>query len=195
MLKKSISFIILFLTFSVISFSQEEETVLSAPENWQSEIIPFPLSFAQEIDLVGFEDLRFAPKWSDSTNQNFWTYMFVWYVEKSSPMTETKLTEYFNLYYDGLMGIDNNNSADTTNSNQLDKTLCLFVKTGEGFTGKMRVYDRFFTRDYIILNIKVTESFCPETNKQIILCDISPKAFDHELWEIFDDVKLIVDCN
>lgn len=195
MLKKSISFIILFLTFSFISFSQEEETVLSAPENWQSEIIPFPLGFAQEIDLVGFEDLRFAPGWNDPNNQEFWTYMFVWYVDMGLPMTENKLTEYFNMYYDGLMGVDDNNKSDTTNLNQLDKTLCLFVKTSEGFTGKMRTYDRFFTKDYITLNIKVKESFCPETNKQIIRCNISPKPFNQDVWGIFDEVKLDIKCD
>ena len=182
--------IFIFTTHTNI-YAQEQETVLSSPDNWQSEILTFPLGFAQDIDLVGFEDLRFAPGWSDSTSQEFWAYMFVWYVEKNSAMTEQKLTEYFNSYYDGLMGINN---RDTTKINQLDKTICLFIKTTEGFTGKMRVYDRFFTKDYIILNIKIKESFCDNTNKQIILCDITPKNFNHEVWNIFDDVKIKIKC-
>lgn len=160
-----------------------------------SEIIPFPLGFAQEIEFEGFEDLRFAPQWSDPSYKNFWTYCFVWYIEMDSAMTANKLTNYFNLYYDGLMGINHHNQADTTNTNQLEKTLSLFVKTEEGFTGKMRTYDRFFTKDYITLNIKVKEYFCPETNKQIILCEISPKTFDNKVWKTFDDVKLIAECN
>ena len=57
---------------SLISFGQENESVLSAPDNWLSEIIPFPLGFAQQIEFVGFEDLRFSPEWSDSTSQQFW---------------------------------------------------------------------------------------------------------------------------
>lgn len=180
---------------SLITFSQENETVLSAPDNWKSEIIPFPLGFAQEIDFVGFEDLRFAPSWSDSTSENFWTYMFVWYIEKEAAMTENKLTETFNKYYDGLMGVNLKNEEGVINPNNLDKTICLFIKTNEGFTGKMRVYDRFFSKDYITLNIVVRESFCSETNKQIILCNISPKALDNEVWGIFDDVKLNVKCD
>lgn len=191
---KSILFILFFLLNAFNSLSQEEETVLIAPDNWQSEIIPFPLGFAQEINLVGFEDLRFAPGWNDPNSQEFWTYMFVWYVEIGSPMTESKLTEYFNMYYDGLMGVDDNNRRDTTLSYQLDKTLCLFVKTNEGFVGKMRTYDRFFTKNYITLNINVKETFCPKTNKQIILCNISPKPFEDKVWEIFDDVILKVKC-
>ena len=177
---------------SVFSFGQEKETVLSAPDNWKSEIIPFPLGFAPSIDFVGFEDLRFSPGWKDSTSQEFWAYSFVWYIEKNSAMTESKLTEYFNSYYDGLMGVDLNDQSD---SYRIDKTLCLFIKTNEGFVGKMRVYDKFFSKDYMTLNIKVKESFCPKTNKQIIFCDISPKAFDHAVWGIFDDVELSVECD
>ena len=97
-------------------------------------------------------------------------------------MTESKLTESFNSYYDGLMGVNFNNQTDTTNSNRLDKALCLFIKTSEGFTGKMRVYDTFFSKDYMTLNIKVKEYFCAISNKQIILCDISPKSLDNKLW-------------
>jgi hypothetical protein len=187
-------FLFFFTTISIISYGQEHETILKAPDKWLSEILPFPLGFAQEIEFIGFEDLRFTPTWSDSTSQEFWTYMFVWYVEKGEPMTENKLTEYFNLYYDGLMGVDHNNRIDSTGTNQLDKTISLFVKSDIGFTGKMRVYDRFFTKDYMVLNIKVKESFCLSSNKQIIWCDISPAAFDHEIWNKFKEVSLAVKC-
>ena len=195
MYKKNLLILILFVINSAISFSQEHETVLTAPENWQSEIIPFPMGFAPAIDFVGFEDLRFAPGWNDPNSEEFWTYFFVWYIETYGAMTESKLTETINSYYDGLMGVDMHNQADTTKSNQLDKTFCLFIKTDEGFSGKMRVYDRFFTKDYLTLNIKVRETFCPKTDKQIIFCDISPKAFDHKVWGIFDDIKLKVACD
>lgn len=194
MLKKTMLFLMLFLASILPVFGQEKETVLTSPDTWQSEIIPFPISFAPEIDLKGFEDLRFAPGWADSTSQEFWTYTFVWYVEEKSAMTEAILTEYFNYYYDGLMGVNRINKADTANLVKLDKTLCLFIKTDEGFSGKMRVFDNFFTKDYLILNIKVKESFCPEMKKHIISCDISPKSFDHLVWEIFEEVKIKVDC-
>jgi hypothetical protein len=192
--KNLISVLILLSVNIVISHGQENETVLSAPENWKSEIIPFPLGFAQDIDLVGFEDIRFSPNWSDVNGENFWTYMFVWYIEKNDAMTEAILTTYFNSYYDGLMGVNVVNNEGVVNPNKLDETICLFVKTEEGFTGKMRVYDRFFSKNYIVLNMKVSESFCTRTNKQIILYEISPQPFDHAVWEIFNKVELKLDC-
>ena len=67
------------LTFLVVIFcvlesvAQVPKTVLDAPEGWRAEIIDFPLSFAPEIDLTGFEDIRFSPGWADSTSIDFWT--------------------------------------------------------------------------------------------------------------------------
>lgn len=195
MKKKSLALLLLITMVHTFSFAQETESVLSAPGNWKGEIIPFPINFAPDIDLVGIEDLKFAPSWRDSSSQEFWTYTFVWYVDIGPAMSESKLTEYFNYYYDGLMGIDYKNKADSTGLKQLDKTLCLFVKTEEGFTGKMRVYDNFFTKDYMTLNVKVKESFCNSSNKQVIFCDISPQSFDHKVWDLFDEVKLKEDCD
>lgn len=194
MYRKTLLILFLFTISITTSFSQEQESVLTAPETWISEIIPFPMGFAPDIDFVGFEDLRFAPGWNKSGQDDFWAYSFVWYINTYGAMTETKLTETFNSYYDGLMGVETHNKADTTKLDQLDKSLCLFIKTDEGFSGKIRVWDRFFTKDYLILNIKVKEYFCSETNKQIVLCDISPKPFDHQVWGIFEEVQLKVEC-
>ncbi len=195
---KFISTISLLVT-ATIGQSQDEhrkpETVLTSPEEWKAEIIPFPLGFARSIDLVGFEDIRFAPGWSDSTQQDFWAYSFVWYVDSSGAMTEDRLTDYFNAYYNGLMDIDHHNKmVDTAKVNQMPETMSLFVKTEEGFTGKMHTYDRFFTKDYLTLNIKVTEQYCSQTKKQIVRCDISPGRFSDPVWKIFKDVKLLEPC-
>ena len=193
LLISSIMTIIMFAV-SVEIYSQEHHSILKAPENWQSELIDFPISFAPAIELTGIEDLRFSPGWSDTTSQEFWTYMFVWYVDFTTPLSEDKLSTYFDLYYDGLMGVDNNNQSDSINSNPLDKTISLFVQTTEGFTGKLRVYDRFFTKDYMMLNVKVTESFCPKIKKQIILCEISPKDLSHDVWKIFENIQFTGIC-
>lgn len=195
MCEKSVLVPILFILTVVMTFGQVKKTAMSAPDNWKSEIIPFPMEFAPEINFVGFADLRFSPGWSDSTSQEFWTYSFVWHIEKDSAMTENRLAENFNSYYDGLMLVGLKSKTDATDSNKLNKTLCLFVKTNKGFIGKIRVYDRFFTKDYITLNIKVKESFCTKTNKQFILCQVSLKTIGQEVWDIFNDVRLNVNCN
>ena len=196
MKSKSIIFNLLFLLLAgLFGLAQEEEPVLIAPDGWRSEILPFPLSFAPELEFEGVEEIQFAPGWSDPESAEFWAYSFVWYIEKQSPMTEQLLTESFNFYYDGLMTAVAENQKDSVPAPQFDEALCLFVKTEDGFTGKMRVFDAFFLKDYITLNIKVRESFCLPTDKQIVIFDISPKSLDDELWRIFDNVKLKAPCD
>jgi hypothetical protein len=191
--KKITALLLIMLCFTATSFGQEEKTVLSAPDSWLKEIIPFPLSFAPSIPYVGFEDLRFAPDWSDSTNQNFWTYMFVWYVDKSAPVNKESLSKYFNAYYDGLMQIEDQNK-DTFKDKPLQKTYSAFIKMANCYTGEMRVYDNFFTKNYITLNIRVKETFCEKMNKQIIRCDLSAQPFTHEVWDQFDLVAVKGKC-
>ncbi|MEM8894468.1 MAG: hypothetical protein AAGC88_07820 [Bacteroidota bacterium] len=165
---------------------------MSAPEGWRPELIPFPFEFAPDIDLVGFEDIRFAPGWSDAESEQFWMYSFVWYVDAGDPMTEDGLADLFHLYYDGLMSAVLKGNGDST---EIENSLSLFVKTEEGFTGKIRMFDAFFSKEYITLNIKVEETFCPSNNKQIVAFDLSPKPFDDELWKQFEEIEIIVECN
>ncbi len=185
-----------FLILCACSSAQDEKSsILTLPEGWKQETIDFPISFAPDIDLVGFEELRFAQTWSDSTAEDFWTYMFVWYVDAGAPMTQSKLTKYFNSYYDGLMNVNMKAKDGTVNPNNLDETISVIVKTEDGYKGSIRTYDRFFTKHYIILNIKINESFCDKMNKQIIRCELSLQPFDSEIWQKFQEIKLTTPCN
>lgn len=194
-MRKSCVFLValVVLSFFQRAFSQEQSTVLEAPDNWLTEIIPFPIGFAPEIDLQGFEDLRFMPNWNDSTSTEFWSYMFVWYVAESGPITEERLTTYFNSYYDGLQRVDERNEMDSTR--HYDRTTSVFAAMEDGFKGKIRMYDGFFIHDYITLNVKVTFSECNEQKRQIIRCELSPLPFENKLWETFEQVKIRSNCH
>ncbi len=186
--------VITILLISAISktYAQEQQSILSAPENWKSELLVFPLGFAPSIDYTGIEDLRFTPGWSDSSSNEYWTYTFVWYIEKDSNLTETRISAALESYFDGLMGLD---TKETEESDQFNRTVSVFVRADEGFKGKIHVYDAFFSKRGLILNVKAKESFCPETNKQLLLFEFSPRDFDDLTWELFDKVKVSVKCD
>ncbi len=193
---KNISLLLaLIFTSQIALLAQDHESVLNAPDNWVSEIIPFPIDFAPEIDFVGIEELRFAPGWSDSTSQEFWSYMFVWHIDEYGPMNTEKLTTYFQSYYDGLMDIDIRNSWDHEGAEILEKAHCSFKATTDGFAGEMYLYDAFFKHEYFRLYIHVTDSICPKTKKQVITCEVSPHPFDHPVWAIFEAVTLKENCD
>ncbi|MEM9001223.1 MAG: hypothetical protein AAGB24_13245 [Bacteroidota bacterium] len=192
--KKGVFLLLSFTVWATLVLRQENKTVLIVPANWNSELIPFPLKFVPEIDFIGFEDIRFAPGWSDSTSEEFWTYHFTWYIEKQGAMIQAILTKTFGLYYDGLAKAVLKEQSDRTAIGHLDKTQCSFIRTKEGFDGKIRVFDSFFTKNYIMLNVKVRETLCDQSNKQIISFDISPKHFSDEVWKLFQHIEIIEVC-
>jgi len=189
-MQKILVLLFLFIGSINIGFSQAVESKLNAPENWRSELIEFPLGFAPEIDLVGFEDVRFAPGWADPQSEEFWTYHFTWFIEHKE-LTEENIAHFFNLYYDGLTAVILKSKDSEI---EVDKTLSLFIKTDKGFTGKVRTFDSFFTQEYLTLSIKVREFDCNQSTQQVVSFDIAPKPFTDEVWQIFDAIEIIDGC-
>ena len=188
MLQKSALLSLLFTFSCLFTLAQEILSVLSAPEAWPSEHIPFPLIFAPDIAFNGFEDLRFTPGWSDSTRANFWTYTFAWYIENDSEITDDQLAKTFDLYYDGLMGIAHRIKSDSVN---VKWTKSIF----EGNEGTISVYDGFFTHRTMMLHVKVSGFFCNPEQMQLLRFEISPQPFEHEVWKMFKEVTLRLDCH
>lgn len=169
----------------------EPESILSAPENWQSERIDFPLGFARTINFTGFEELRFAPGWSDSTSQEFWTYTFVWYIDNDTSLTAASLATTMDMYFDGLMGV----AEDATDSSPVSKTRSLFHDKPGGYEGRIMVHDAFFTKENMTLYVKVREDTCTQAGKRLYSLELSPQSFEAAVWSIFEEVELTISCD
>lgn len=103
---KSLLTLAFFITF--ISLQAQESkpaTILNAPENWRMEIINFPLSFVPSLDYIGFEDIRFAPGWADTTAVDYFTYTFTWVLDKNPKLDQEKLETQMKAYFDGLIAV------------------------------------------------------------------------------------------
>lgn len=185
---KNLLLTIAFSLPGIFCFSQQYETVLSAPETWPSELFPFPLSFAPSLDYHGFEDIRFTPGWRDSTSNNVWTYTFVWVIDERLDLTPAKLSANVNAYFDGLMKV---NFADENDPNKPEKTISEFEETDLGFRGEISVHDAFISNKTMKLFCEVSEIYCNLERKNIITFKFSQKEFGDEIWTLFDNVRLV----
>lgn len=185
------SFLIFFLTFTMTVSAQDEPNLLSGPDEWTSERLHFPLSFAPSLELVGFEDLRFAPHWKDKNNDQFWTYTFVWYLKKDIHLSTESLSRMLNDYYNGLMRIDPKNSDPKLGPLP---TQSEFFKVEENYQGSIHTYDNFFTKMPITLHAQIVQKKCPETGEQYILFQLSPKDFIEDVWDEFKVIHLDANC-
>lgn len=182
------------LVFSTAVFSQAQDSILlKTSAEWRSELLKFPISFAPELDYVGYEDVRFAKGWSKKDSEEFWAYMFAWYIEEDPELTPEKIASDMEAYYDGLMQLISRN--DDTSKTKLKKTLALFTEVKKGkFIGKVQLYDAFFLKERTLLNFKVDSYYCADDNRHYVLFKISPKPYSHSIWADFDTIEITKNC-
>lgn len=167
---------------------QEEkvENILEAPDDWRAEQIPFPLSFAPSIKFNGYEDIRFAPGWSKADSPEFWTYKMVWQIDEDPQLTEERLADLIETYFDGLsraVAQGGKRDPDT-----LQKPVAVFMRDGDSFRGRLRIYDAFTTKDWLYLNARIQKS--KRGDKHLVSIEMSPKPFDHEVWTTLKMVRV-----
>ncbi len=188
-MKKLLLLPIVLLSFSP-AYSQESksETVLTSPDTWGPEIFSFPLEFAPSIDYQGFEDIRFAPGWSDTTANDYFTYTFVWYLDGDPKLTTDKLTDHVKAYFGGLM-------SGTSGRDDLPVVTASFTKRqNDTYAGFVDTYDAFFKKTDMTLHISVESTYCKSTGKYIVWFKLSPKPLEDSLWQMFDTVRLKMNC-
>lgn len=167
----------------------KEEYFLIASDEWRKELIPFPLGFAPTLTYEGVEDIRFSKGWADNTSEEFWSYKFMWYLDKNPSLNEEKLQKDIGLYFDGIMAAVG--KGKNIPSDSIVETNALFINSGEGlFRGKVRVFDSFFLRDQIVLNFQVKSFYCEERKKHIVYFNVSPQAMDHRIWNEMSEINV-----
>ena len=187
-MKKSIVTIVLMLFVGLV-FSQEEKhrEVFKTDSTWIKEIIEFPISFAQDINYEGFEDLRFPQGWSKEDSPNFWSYVWAWSINNVEELTTRDLEKNIQLYFDGLLGLD----FYKIQEKPVRKTNAVFMKKDDShFVGKVKTFDTRYTKKPMTLNALVENYYCEQEKKRIILFRFSPKPFNHDVWSTLDEVKL-----
>ena len=192
---KSIVFVLTLLITPVLCNAQEEEPknyLLQSPDTWRKELIPFPLGFAPDLDYQGVEDIRFSKGWGDKESEEFWSYKFVWCLDKDPELTEDKLQNDFETYFDGLMGAVG--GGKNIEKELITPTTALFLSKGDGaYKGRVQVFDAFFLEANVVLNFNVTSFYCEQKKKYVAYFEVSPQSGDHRIWKEMKDIK-ITDC-
>jgi len=201
MLKKILKVILILLALVVISggylyfrLHNNIENVLEAKNDWRSEVLEFPLIFANDLKYNGEEHIRFAPGWGKVEQEDYFSYVFLWIIEENPNLTSSKLESIFNTYFDGLM-----NTGAITNFNffkDIPKTKSNIQKVeSNSFEGSITLYDEFFAKQIITLNAIVKSEYCVSKEKHLVWFYLSPKENSHPVWNKLSEVKLNLKCN
>ncbi len=155
---------------------------LPLPPKWTSEVFALPSDFAPEIPLKGVEHIRFAPGWDDPQKEDYWTYVYLWWVEGKPALDAAALQKYLAAYYDGLIGrnIDRRNIPK-------EKVKPVRVNLtpqpgGTRYTGRIDMLDYMAQRPmtlHCIADIK----YCTVAGRTAIFFQVSPQESGHPIWK------------
>lgn len=184
---KNILLILCCLNISVVlSQIKQEISILNNTKNWKKEIIKFPIDWAPNLKVTGFEELLFSPKWADPKDDEFWSLIIAWKIDATTLLTLKEIENNFKSYFDGLMK-PNHWAKDFPNP-KVKFTKSKNSKTN--FTGEMTFFDGFHTGKVMTVLIKGEQSFCVKHQKNSIVFRVSPQHKKHHIWKTLEEFEL-----
>ena len=118
---------------------------LPTPTGWNTERFLIPINFAPQIPYQGVEDIRFSPGWAKRTSDEYWTYAFLWYLDKLPETNAGIIAGNLKAYYAGLVK-SNTDSAKAASEKAIPvSTLFKKARTDKGdketYTGAVAMTD------------------------------------------------------
>ena len=195
MIKHLVYLMLLAQSITGLGQKQIELSILEADSTWGKEIFNFPLGFAQDIKHKGFEEARFPKGWNDNENPMFWSYVFAWQIRLKKNLNMNALEVNLQQYFDGLMAsrlgkIEHRIMPPSQVKLKVSST------NKSSFIGEIIVFEAFYTKKIMVLNVSIDQYYCPKQKQIIILFKFSPKPFKHEVWQKLNQIKVRANiCN
>jgi hypothetical protein len=171
---------------------------LAIPKGWVVEHFPLPPDFASQMDYKGIEDLRFAPGWADSTSEEYWSYMYLWWLDGNPKIDVISLQENLKAYYAGLVGRNITDRKIPTNKVVPTNATVKKIKTAandiETYSGAIHMLD-YMTQRPIVLNTLIHIRNCGLQKHTAVFVEISPKPFVHPIWQQFKNIVTGFQCS
>ena len=70
----------------------------------------------------------------------------------------------------------------------LQRPAAVFIRDGERYRGRLRIYDAFTSKAWIYLNARVHSQ--QRGDRHLIVFVLSPQAFEHEVWRKLGQIRV-----
>ena len=162
----------------------EAPYVLDTLKGWGIERFLIPISFAPSIPYKGVEDIRFTPGWAKKTTNEYWSYVFLWYLDGTVALDAKTIENNLKAYYTGLIKVNSDSSkiADKL----FPVTSLIRSRTAEKedlktFEGSVTMLD-YMSKQPITLNVVIHIRSCAGKDKTFVFHEISPMPYSDDVW-------------
>ncbi len=158
---------------------QAAGSILEPPLGWRGERLDFPLSFAPEIQLRGFEQLAFAPGMFVPDSESYFSYALALQLEGEVEIDAAFLDSFLESYYRGLCGAVASERGLTLD---IDSIAAEVRREGSGFRAEVALFDAFTTGEPLglVITMRVTgfsayfTSLSPEFRQLVVERALTP---------------------
>ena len=172
-----------------------------APEGWGKERLPFPLTFAKDLDYKGFEDLRFAPGMFKPETGDYFSYAFLMWLEGKVTFDAKSLERDLMKYYKGLCTavatsrkLDLDYSKIAVKAALQDKKGRLGGEEADVFHAQIDWYDPFVTGRPLTLHLEIWTRSADAGKRSCLVAIASPKAKTEPIWEALRKIQAGFTC-
>ena len=160
-----------------------DELLPATPEGWRFERLDFPLSFAPDLELAGFEELRFAPGMFEPAAAGYFSYALALRIEGDVLVDEAFLRDFLARYYRGLCAAV---GADRPGGIDLSGFAVELEPEGEGYRARVDMVDAFVTGQALRLDLSLAVD--PRPGRTEVLGVASPHPRDAAIWKDLDAI-------
>ncbi len=181
---------LVFVGMGLFGQEAEPDNILKTDTMWGSEFFTFPISFAPEIEFIGYEEAVFPRGWSSVESPEFWSYVFAWSIEMDAVQSAKELEGNLKIYFDGLTQGVNKQKDFVVPPTQVKLKKMKGSNSEGSFAGSLVIHDSFTTEAPLTLNVEIDQYQCESTKKSVLIFRFSPREFDHEFWEKLREIGL-----
>ncbi len=190
------------LTGTILFLAQDVDPyTLTAPEGWRSERLPFPLSFAPDLDYKGHENLRFAPGMFKPEMADYFSYAFVLWIDGKMSFEPESLEKDLLKYYRGLCGsvarsrkLDLDLSRIAVKVKKQDQKGKLGGEDAEFLHAQIDWYDPFVTGKPLSLHLEIWGRTADAGKRSCLFAIVSPKEKTAAVWETLRKIQREFAC-
>jgi hypothetical protein len=198
MITRLLTLFLLISLFINVQKAQAQKYQYKAPQGWATEKIPFPFPFAPAIPYKGFEELRFAPGWADSTGNQRWAYTLLWIIEGNQSFSESTLKRDLESYYSGLskqaMVEAKLDTIQWFQSQPQVKKIATATGDKATYSATVHFFDAHVLKKPSMLYGKIHVKNCPDPAWTYVIVEMAEVPTTSEVWKIMDKINADFTC-
>jgi len=163
--------------------ARADELLPATPEGWSFERLELPLSFAPDLELEGFEELRFAPGMFEPGSAGYFSYALALRIEGEVTVDEAFLRDFLARYYRGLCQAV---GAGRPEGLDLSGFAVELAPEDAGWRARIDMVDAFVTGQPLRLDLSLQVD--PRPGRTEVLGIASPHPREAPIWRDLDAI-------